>query len=198
MPSKPQFFPTPGAWRAWLEAYHADATELWVGFYKRTSGRPSITWPEAVDGALCFGWIDGIRKSIDEKAYKIRFTPRKPRSTWSTINLKRAGELTAMGVMHPAGTSAFEKRTSQRTATYSYEQRKQAELPAEYEEEFRRNSAAWEFFLSRPAWYRRTSTYWVISAKKEATRIKRLNELIRDSSRRINILPLRRSTKSNR
>ena len=118
MPPKPQFFPNPAAWRLWLDAHHADRQELWVGFYKRDSGRPSITWPEAVDGALCFGWIDGIRKSIDEAAYKIRFTPRKPRSIWSAINLKRATELAAIGMMHPAGTATFEKRSSERTATY--------------------------------------------------------------------------------
>jgi len=197
VPPKPQFFATPTAWRAWLEANHAEATELWVGFYKRNSGQPSITWPEAVDGALCFGWIDGIRKSINADAYKIRFTPRKPRSTWSAINIKRATELAAMGIMHAAGKRAFEKRTSERTATYSYEQRKQAKLPVEYEEKFRSNYAAWEFFVTRPPWYRRTSTYWVISAKKEATRMKRLDQLIHDSSRRIIIAALRRPGKSN-
>jgi uncharacterized protein YdeI (YjbR/CyaY-like superfamily) len=196
VPPKPQFFSNPAAWRAWLEAHHADTPELWVGFYKRGSGRPSITWPDAVDGALCFGWIDGIRKSVSEEAYKIRFTPRKPRSTWSAINLKRATELAELGMMHPAGRAAFEKRTSERTATYSYEQRKQAKFPAEYEMEFRGNAAAWEFFQAQPPWYRRTSTYWVISAKREPTRATRLHQLIRDSSRRMIIAPLRRPGKS--
>ncbi len=196
MPPKPQFFPTPAAWRAWLETHHAHATELWVGFYKRDTGRPSITWPEAVDGALCFGWIDGIRKSIDEQAYKIRFTPRRSRSIWSAINLKRATELASLGMMHPSGEAAFEKRTSERTATYSYEQRKRAEFPPGYKKKFRANAAAWEFFQSQPSWYRRTSTYWVISAKKEETRAKRFDRLIRDSSRRMSIAPLRRPGKS--
>ncbi len=195
MPSKAQFFSTPAAWRAWLEAHHGDTQELWVGFYKRASGRPSITWKEAVDGALCFGWIDGVRKSIDKISYKIRFTPRKPRSTWSAINLKRATELAGMGMLHPAGKAAFEKRSSERTATYSYEQRKRAKLPASYEKKFRANAAAWEFFQSQARWYRRTSAYWVISAKREPTRVKRLDQLIHDSSRKMSIAPLKQPKK---
>src|SRR5579872_1044345 len=123
---KPQFFATPAAWRAWLEKHHADSDELWVGFYKRDSGRPSITWPESVDGALCFGWIDGVRKSVDSTSYKIRFTPRKARSIWSAVNVKRAAELAKLGLMHSAGLAALEKRTGARTEIYSYEQRKGA------------------------------------------------------------------------
>jgi uncharacterized protein YdeI (YjbR/CyaY-like superfamily) len=193
---KPQFFPTLTAWRAWLEAHHAERQELWVGFYKRDSGRPSITWPEAVDGALCFGWIDGVRKSIDEVSYKIRFTPRKPRSVWSAINIKRVGELRELRQMHPAGLAAFEKRDSERSAIYSYEQRKTAKLTAEYEKKFRANTAAWKFFQSQPSWYQRTSTYWVISAKKEATRLSRLDRLISDSGHKRTIAPLTRPAKS--
>jgi uncharacterized protein YdeI (YjbR/CyaY-like superfamily) len=196
MPSKPQFFPTLTTWRAWLEAHHADTQEFWVGFYKRDSGRPSITWPEAVDGALCFGWIDGVRKSIDGVSYKIRFTPRKSRSVWSAINIKRVGELRELKLMHLAGLAAFEKRNSERSAIYSYEQRKTAKLSAEYEKKFRANAAAWKFFQAQPPWYQRTSTYWVISAKKEATRLSRLDRLISDSSRGTTIAPLTRPAKS--
>jgi uncharacterized protein YdeI (YjbR/CyaY-like superfamily) len=196
MPPKPQFFPTLATWRAWLEAHHADTQEFWVGFYKRDSGRPSITWAESVDGALCFGWIDGVRKSIDEVSYKIRFTPRKPRSVWSAINIKRVGELRELKLMHPAGLAAFEKRNSERSAIYSYEQRKTAKLPTGYERKFRANAAAWKFFRSQPPWYQRTSTYWVISAKKEATRVSRLSRLISDSSRGKAIAPLTRPAKS--
>jgi uncharacterized protein YdeI (YjbR/CyaY-like superfamily) len=119
MPLKPQFFATLSAWRVWLEEHHRATQELWVGLYKRESGRPSITWPEAVDGALCFGWIDGVRKSIDGSSYKIRFTPRKPRSIWSAINVRRATELSAKGLMHPAGLSAFQKREAKRSEIYS-------------------------------------------------------------------------------
>jgi uncharacterized protein YdeI (YjbR/CyaY-like superfamily) len=194
-PSKepqPQFFPTLADWRAWLEKNHGDWDELWVGFYKRDSGRASITWPESVDGALCFGWIDGVRKSIDAHRYKIRFTPRKPRSIWSAINIKRAKELTKLGLMHPAGRSAFEKRDGDRSAIYAYEQRKAAKLQPDFEKQFRANAAAWEFFQSQPPWYQRTSTYWVISAKKEETRLKRLGVLIGCSARKQNIPSLNR------
>ena len=180
-PSK--FFASPAEWRAWLEKHHADTEELWVGFYKRDSGLPSITWPEAVDGALCFGWIDGVRKSIDAVSYMIRFTPRKPRSIWSAINTRRAKELSKLGLMHAAGLAAFEKRDGDRSAIYAYEQRKTAKLPADFEKRFRARTEAWTFYQSQPPWYRRTSTYWVISAKKEETRSKRLETLIDCSAR---------------
>jgi uncharacterized protein YdeI (YjbR/CyaY-like superfamily) len=188
----PQFFPTLADWRAWLEKHHADSEELWVGFYKRDSGRPSITWPESVDGALCFGWIDGVRKTIDAHRYKIRFTPRRPRSVWSAINIKRTKELSKLGMMHKAGLAAFEKRNSDRSAIYAYEQRKGAKLPADFEKQFRANTAAWKFFQSRPPWYRRTSTYWVVSAKKEETRLKRIGILMDCSARSQNIPGLNR------
>jgi uncharacterized protein YdeI (YjbR/CyaY-like superfamily) len=189
---KPQFFPTLANWRAWLEKHHDDAEEFWVGFYKRDSGRPSITWPESVDGALCFGWIDGVRKSIDATSYKIRFTPRKPRSIWSAINIKRAKELSKQGLMHAAGLAAFEKRDGNRSAIYAYEQRKSAKLPSEFDKQFRTNPEAWRFFQSQPPWYQRTSTYWVISAKKEETRVKRLAILIDCSTRKQKIPTLNR------
>jgi len=189
---QPQFFPTLAGWRSWLENHHADTKEFWVGFYKRDSGRPSITWPESVDGALCFGWIDGVRKSIDATSYKIRFTPRRPRSIWSAINIKRAKELSKQGLMHAAGLAAFEKRNGHRSAIYAYEQRKTAKLPPEFEKQLRAKTEAWSFFQSQPPWYRRTSTYWVVSAKKEKTRIKRLAILIDCSRRKQNIPTLDR------
>ncbi len=195
---KPRFFPSLAEWRAWLEKNHAESEELWVGLYKRDSGKPSITWPEAVDGALCFGWIDGVRKSIDEISYMIRFTPRKPRSTWSAINIKRAGELSKLKLMHPAGLAAFAKRDGDRSAIYAYEQRKTAKLPPAFEKKFREHADGWKFFQSQPPWYRRTSTYWVISAKRDETRIKRLATLIDCSARKRNIPSLNRPTGKKR
>ncbi len=192
--AKPKFFPTFADWRAWLEKHHDKYEEFWVGFYKRDSGRPSITWPESVDGALCFGWIDGVRYSIDAISYKIRFTPRKARSTWSAINIKRVKELTKLGLMHPAGLAAFEKRNGDRSAIYSYEQRKTATLPPAFEKQFKANVEAWAYFQSQPPWYRRTSTYWVISAKKEETKEKRLSTLIECSQRGKPIPSLTRPT----
>jgi uncharacterized protein YdeI (YjbR/CyaY-like superfamily) len=196
MPVELQFFPSPSAWRAWLEEHHAEATELWVGLYKRDSGRPSITWPEAVDGALCFGWIDGLRKSVDGISYKIRFTPRKPRSIWSAVNVKRAKELSATGLMHPAGLAAFQKREGKRSEIYSYEQRTGAKLPAVYEKTFRTHKTGWTFFQAQAPWYRRTSSWWVISAKKEETKLKRLAALIEHSERQRPIPQLTRPPKA--
>jgi uncharacterized protein YdeI (YjbR/CyaY-like superfamily) len=193
--SEPHFFPTLASWRAWLDAHHADATELWVGLYKRDSGHPSITWPEAVDGALAFGWIDGVRHGIDQISYKIRFTPRKPRSIWSAVNVKRASELSKLKMMHPAGLAAFEKRQPDRTAVYSFEQRTAAKLPPAYEKQFRANPAAWKFFQAQAPWYRRTSSWWVISAKREETQQKRLAVLIADSEQQRTIAPLTRKNK---
>ena len=188
MPNKPHFFATSAEWRSWLHANHATSDEIWVGFYKRDSGRPSITWPEAVDGALCFGWIDGLRKSIDKISYKIRFTPRRQRSVWSAVNLRRVDERKKLGLMHAAGVEAFEKRQSSRSQIYSYEQeRKTAALPAEYVRQFRRNRVAWEYFESQAPWYRHVTSWWVISAKKEETKRKRLATLIEYSGRKKSI-----------
>jgi uncharacterized protein YdeI (YjbR/CyaY-like superfamily) len=194
-PPKTLFFATPAQFRAWLEKNHAAHTELSVGFYKRDSGRPSITWPESVDVVLCYGWIDGVRNSIDAISYRIRFTPRKPTSTWSAINVKRVAELTRLGLMHSAGIKAFEARKGDKTGIYAYEQRKTATLPPAYQKQFRANKKAWAFFQSQPPWYQRTATYRVISAKQEATREKRLAELIRDSEAGLPIKELRRTPK---
>jgi uncharacterized protein YdeI (YjbR/CyaY-like superfamily) len=165
---------------------------LLVGFYRRGSGKPSITWPELVDEALCVGWIDGVRKGIDDISYTIRLTPRKPRSTWSAVNIIRARELKRLGRMRQAGLDAFERRTDERSAIYSYEQRKVARLDPEAARSFRANKKAWAFFQSQAPWYRQTAIWWVISAKREETRRKRLAELISDSERGRAIGPLRR------
>ena len=179
---KPRYFATPAAWRAWLEAHHASSAELLVGFYKKGSGKPSITWPESVDEALCFGWIDGIRRTVDDERYTIRFTPRKTRSTWSAVNIKRVAELTKLRRMHTSGLNAFARRETARSQIYAYEQRADAALDDEAERAFRANERAWAFFQARPPGYRRIAIYWVTTAKKEETRRKRLATLIDDSA----------------
>jgi uncharacterized protein YdeI (YjbR/CyaY-like superfamily) len=180
--SRPRFFATPDAFRAWLEAHHETETELLVGFYKRDSGKPSITWPQSVDEGLCFGWIDGVRRGIDEVSYTIRFTPRKPRSNWSAINVKRMSELIALGRVSPAGMAAFEKRAAARTGIYSYENRHKAKLTEADEREFRRNKKAWAYFEAQAPSYQRICYWWVVSAKREETRQSRLATLISDSA----------------
>ncbi len=192
---KPTFFATPSEFRKWLEKHHDKAQELWVGFRKRSSGKPSITWPEAVDQALCFGWIDGIRKSIDDTSYAIRFTPRKPNSTWSAVNIRRVKLLTKLGLIQPAGINAFAERKQDKSGIYSYEQRKTAKLRESYEKQFRADKTAWDFFQSQPPWYRRTAIWWVISAKKEETRLKRVATLINDSRHGRTIPPVTRPTR---
>ena len=178
---KIQFFKSPVDFRKWLEKHHATTTELLVGFYKKSSGKASITWPESVDEALCFGWIDGIRKSVDEVSYTIRFTPRKPRSIWSNVNIKRVKELSDKGLLQPAGERAFEKRLENKSGTYSYEQRS-ATLEAPYEKRLRQNKPAWSFFYAQAPSYRKAASWWVVSAKKEETRLKRLEQLIECSA----------------
>jgi uncharacterized protein YdeI (YjbR/CyaY-like superfamily) len=189
---EPTFFATPDEFRAWLEAHHETESELLVGFHKKGSGRPSITWPQSVDQALCFGWIDGVRRSIDADSYSIRFTPRQARSTWSAVNVKRVGELTAEGLMQPAGLAAFERRTDDRTGIYSHERRKEAKLEPEQERAFKADEQAWAWFQAQPPWYRRTATHWVVSAKREATRQRRLEQLIADSAAGRTVGPLTR------
>ena len=191
---KPIFFESPSKLRAWLVKHHARETELWVGFHKKRSGKASITWPEAVDALLCFGWIDGIRKSIDEVSYTIRVTPRKSKSKWSAINVKRIQELKKLGLLHATGLKAFEVRTAENT--YSYEQRNVAKLGERFEKVFRTNKAAWGFFRSQTPSYQRTATWWVISAKKEETKLRRLERLIEDSARGRSKAPLKRPEKS--
>lgn len=165
------------AFRSWLEAHHADTTELWVGFHKKDSGKPSITYPEAVDEALCFGWIDGVRKRVDETSYIQRFTPRRPRSVWSAVNLRRIQQLIDAGRMHPAGTKTYEGRDLTKVDRYSFEQPTARLTPAQ-EKQFKAHRAAWEFFQSLPPGYRKTASWYVISAKKEETQQRRLEYLI--------------------
>jgi len=181
-PMKARFFKSPEEFRAWLELNHSGSTELLVGFYKKGSGKPSITWPESVDQALCFGWIDGIRRNLDEESYTIRFTPRKARSTWSTVNIGRAEELIKQGLMTPAGMAAYRARIENRSGIYSYEQRS-VDLPEQYAKKFKSNRGAWEHYQSTPGSYRKAVNWWVLSAKREETRIKRLERLIEDSER---------------
>ena len=179
----PTFFETPEQFRAWLEEHHETETELIVGFYRKGTGRPSITWPQSVDEALCFGWIDGIRRGIDEDSYSIRFTPRKPTSNWSSVNIARVAELEKEGRMRPAGRAAFERRSAARSGIYSYEQRKAAKLDSDQQRVFESgNPEAWAFFEAQPAGYRQQAIHWVVSAKRPETRAKRLATLIEDSA----------------
>ncbi len=193
----PRFFRTPAEFRRWLAAHHATATELWVGFHKRATGRPSLTWPESVDEALCVGWIDGMRKSLDAERYVIRFTPRKPTSIWSAVNTRRAKELIAARRMRAAGLRAFEARRVEKSGVYSFEQRR-AVLPPRYAARLRAVPAASAFFAAKPPWYRRTAVWWVVSAKREETRLRRLAQLIEDSARGRNIPPLRLADRSGK
>jgi uncharacterized protein YdeI (YjbR/CyaY-like superfamily) len=179
---KPKFFRTPTDFETWLEKNHATATELWVGFYKRGSGKLSITWPESVDQALCFGWIDGIRKRIDEISYQIRFTPRRRGSIWSAINIKRADELVRQKQMRPGGFNAFASRIENKSGIYSYEQRS-TELTEPYAQLLKKNKTASNFFEKQPPSYRKMISWWIVSAKKEATRMARLAKLIGESAK---------------
>jgi len=182
------FFETPDQWRAWLEEHHERATEVEVGFRRKASGLPTMTWSEAVDEALCFGWIDGVRRGIDETSYRIRFTPRKKGSVWSRVNVDNVARLTEAGRMRPAGVAAFEARTAERSGVYSHE-RPQALAP-EYEARLRANAAAWEDWSSRPPSYRRQAAHWVASAKREETRERRLAQLIESCAAGRRVPPL--------
>jgi uncharacterized protein YdeI (YjbR/CyaY-like superfamily) len=189
---KPRFFATPARFRAWLEKHHARAPELLVGFHKVGSGQPSLTWPQAVDEALCFGWIDGVRRSLGADSYVIRFTPRRPGSNWSLINVRKVGALTRAGKMRPAGRAAFAARRAERTGRYSFEQRKAPKFTAAQLRRFRANQAAWGWFQACPPGYRRVATHWVVSAAKPETRERRMGILIADCARGLRIGPLRR------
>lgn len=178
--SQPVFFRSKPAFRKWLEEHHEQAKELLVGFYKVSSGRESISWSESVDEAICFGWIDGVRKSINEESYCIRFTPRKPGSTWSMINIRKAEELMRQGLMHPAGITAFSKRKENKSGIYSYE-KDPVTLSKDFMKMFQSNKKAWKFFQSMPPSYVNPATHWVMTARQESTRLKRLQELISDS-----------------
>ena len=176
----PTFFKTQSDFRKWLTKNHDKATELLVGFYKVGSGKPSMTWPESVDQALCFGWIDGVRRRIDDDSYSIRFTPRKPKSIWSSINIKKVEDLVISGQMQPTGLAAFEKRREHRSRIYAYEN-EPAKLSPEFEKTFRANKKAWTFFTGQAKSYQNVIIHRIMTAKQEKTRISRLNEAIRAS-----------------
>ena len=189
----PTFFATPTEFRQWLAVNHDSVPELWVGFYKTKSGIPSITWPEAVDEALCIGWIDAVRKSIDAERYMIRFTRRLPRGIWSAVNIARVAALTSEGRMQAPGLRAFAERKEERSGIYSYEQAESPVLPPDFEQEFRMHADAWAYFESRPGWYRKAAIWSILSAKRDETKRKRLDELIDCSSRGVTLPRFTRS-----
>lgn len=178
MPALPHFFDGPESLRAWFEAHGASASELLVGFVKTHTGRAPLTWPQSVDEALCFGWIDGVRTRIDADHYKIRFTPRKPHSHWSDVNVRRVEELAALGRMTEAGWSAFSKREEARSRQASYEQQEFPELSAQEKSVFQRHASAWNFYEQLPPSYRRKVNWLIISAKRAETRQKRFDALV--------------------
>jgi uncharacterized protein YdeI (YjbR/CyaY-like superfamily) len=194
--ARPRFFRTHAEWRRWLERNHDRASEVWVGFYKKASGRKGIVYEEALDEALAFGWIDGVRKGLDEERSMIRFTPRRPKSNWSVKNIRRVRELTELGQMAPPGLAAFERRDPSGSGAYSFEQT-DPRFDRDTRRRFQRNRKAWEFWEAQPPGYRKAATWWVISAKREETRLRRLEKLIEDSAadRRLRHLtpPSRRS-----
>lgn len=171
------FFATQAAFRKWLTKHHQTTTELLVGFYKVDSGKPSMTWSQSVDQALCFGWIDGVRKSIDKESYTIRFTPRKPTSIWSAINIKKIEELTKAGLMTPAGEAAFALRTESKSRIYSHE-KEPAVLAPQYEKQFKKHKSAWQFFAAQAPSYKKVMIHWIMSAKQEKTQLSRLEKAI--------------------
>ena len=186
-----KFFKSPSEFRKWLEKNHAEANELWVGFYKKSSNIKSITYPEAVDQALCFGWIDGIKKKVDEISYTNRFTPRKSKSIWSSTNIKRVAELSKLELMHPSGIKVFSQRDKKKIKQYSYERTIQT-LDQSYIKIFKTHENAWSFFLSQAPSYQKVASFWVMNAKKEETRFRRLSILVEDSenNRRLAVVTL--------
>jgi uncharacterized protein YdeI (YjbR/CyaY-like superfamily) len=182
------FFGNPEEFRAWLEKHGAKEGELLVGFHKVGTGKPSLTWPQSVDEALCFGWIDGVRKRIDDGAYQIRFTPRKAKSTWSAVNVRRVEALVAEGRMRPAGLEAFARRLEANSGIYSYEQAALLALTPDEVKAFRRNKAAWAYFDAVAPSYRKAVTHWIASAKKEETRARRLAKLIESCAAGVRLL----------
>jgi uncharacterized protein YdeI (YjbR/CyaY-like superfamily) len=189
---EPVFFADAAELRAWFAEHHADAPELLVGYFKKHTGKPSVQHTEAIEQALCFGWIDSIGRRIDDERYQVRFTPRRKGSVWSAVNVAKIAELTAAGLMHPAGLHAFESRKPERVAVYSYEQPADAVLDEQQTARFRGEEAAWQWFSAQPASYRRAAVHWVVSAKREETRQRRLTQLITDSGAGRTVPPLTR------
>jgi uncharacterized protein YdeI (YjbR/CyaY-like superfamily) len=195
--SEPIYFESPAAFRAWLEQHHERETEVWVGFWKKATGKQGMTWSQAVDEALCFGWIDSIAKRVDDDRHRQRFTPRKPTSNWSAVNVAKVATLRAEGRMRPAGEAAFARRSDGRSSVYSFEQRKDPQLEPEQQAQLEANAAAWAYFQSRPPSYRKPAIWWVISAKKPETRARRLATLIADSAAGRPIKPLTPTPRRN-
>ncbi len=195
-----KFFQSPDRFRKWLESNRASAQEIWIGFYKKSARKKGITYSEALDQALCYGWIDAVVIRIDEKRWMKRFTPRKPGSIWSLINIKRAKELTELGLMTPSGLRVFNARLKEKSGIYAYEQ-KDAELAGDYERKLKANEKAWDYFQAQAPSYRKTVIHWIMRAKKEETRLRRLNELIKGSERGLRMdqftysLPTKRKTR---
>ncbi|MGZ3867339.1 MAG: YdeI/OmpD-associated family protein [Bacteroidia bacterium] len=185
MQLKPTFFAKPSDFRKWLQRNHKKETELLVGFYKVGSGKQSMTWPQSVDEALCFGWIDAIRRTIDEESYSIRFTKRKPNSIWSIVNIKKVEALAKKGLVRPAGLEAFKQRTESKSGIYSHE-KEAGKLSSKYERDLKANKKAWNYFQSLAPGYKKLSVHWVMDAKQEATQLKRLKELISDCEKLTN------------
>jgi uncharacterized protein YdeI (YjbR/CyaY-like superfamily) len=194
---QPIFFSTAANFRRWLKTHHSKQSQQWVGFHRKHTGKPSITWPQAVDEALCFGWIDGLRKGIDAQSYKIRFTPRRSTSVWSAINTRRIAELIRQGRVHPAGLDAYARRVARKSGIYAYENRRLAILDPAAERKFRANRSAWRWFQAQAPGYRQTAIWWVVSAKKAETQAKRLASVIADSNAKRKIRPLRSVTKGS-
>jgi uncharacterized protein YdeI (YjbR/CyaY-like superfamily) len=190
----PLFFKSSNELHKWFQKNYSKVSEVWIGFYKISSGKKTVSYKEAVDEALCFGWIDGIRKGIDEESYVNRFTPRRKNSIWSNVNTKRINELIKEGRVEPAGMAAFKDRVKEKSGVYSFEQHSHELSPA-FEKKFKANKRAWKYFISKATWYQRTSFHWVMSAKQEATRLKRLERLINDSENEATIAPLTRPAK---
>lgn len=178
---EPIFFPTPAKWRAWLHKNHGKFTELWVGFHKKETGRPTMTWSESVDEALCYGWIDGICKTHGDGSYRMRFTPRKLKSIWSNVNTAKVAALTAAGKMMPAGIAAFARRDPVRSGIYSFE--KKPVMTPEMVKAFKKNKAAWAYFEKQAPYYRRVATNFVVSAKKAETQERRFALLVECSAK---------------
>ena len=187
---KPIFFAAPIDLRKWFEKNYDKEVELLIGYHKKASGKPSITWPESVNEALCFGWIDGVRKGVSDTVYTVRFTPRKPGSNWSATNIKYAEDLIKKGLMQPAGIKAYEARKTEKSGIYSYEQRSVGQLEEAYETKFKANKKAWEYFQATAPSYQKAATWWVVSAKQEGTKIRRLEQLINDSEQGKPVPPL--------
>lgn len=184
---KPTFFSKPSDFRKWLTKNHKKEKELLVGFYKVGSGKPSISWPQSVDEALCFGWIDGIRRSVDEESYSIRFTPRKPKSIWSAINIKKVEDLTKKGLMKPEGLAVFKLRTENSSNIYSHENEIKKLTPV-YEKKFKTNKKAWQFFTTQAPSYKKVIIHWIMSAKQEKTQLNRLDKTITESAKQKRVL----------